>query len=74
MSLLTRAQALILSKQRAKEQVLMIGLGIGYATAGRLLDELEALGIVGPYNGSHPRKILVSEKSSEGSENVLHMG
>lgn len=65
MTLLTRAQALILSQQRAKEQVLMIGLDIGYARAGRLLDELEAMGIVGPYNGSHPRKILQDAQRPE---------
>ena len=34
-------------------------LKIGYARAGRIIDELEAMNIVGPYEGSKPRKVLV---------------
>jgi S-DNA-T family DNA segregation ATPase FtsK/SpoIIIE len=32
---------------------------IGYVTAARLIDELEARGIVGPVQGSNPRDVLV---------------
>jgi S-DNA-T family DNA segregation ATPase FtsK/SpoIIIE len=32
---------------------------IGYVTAARLIDELEARGVVGPVNGSNPRDILI---------------
>jgi S-DNA-T family DNA segregation ATPase FtsK/SpoIIIE len=35
-------------------------LGIGYARAGRIIDNLEKIGIVGPFDGSKARQVLVS--------------
>lgn len=35
-------------------------LRLGYARAGRLIDEMENMGIIGPYEGAKPRKILMS--------------
>ena len=34
---------------------------MGYARAGRVMDQLEAAGIVGPQDGSKPRQVLVSD-------------
>ena len=34
-------------------------LSVGYARAGRIMDTLEAKGIVGPPDGSHPREVLI---------------
>lgn len=35
-------------------------LGVGYARAGRIMDQLEELGFVGPADGNKPRKVLVT--------------
>ncbi|MFS0782239.1 DNA translocase FtsK [Bacillus sp. 1P06AnD] len=43
---------------------------IGYSRAARLIDEMEARGIVGPYEGSKPRTVLVSK--DEYDQDVKH--
>lgn len=40
-------------------------LKVGYARAGRIMDQLEDLGIVGPANGSKPREVLIDELELE---------
>lgn len=44
---------------RASASLLQRRLSVGYARAARILDQLEALGIVGPAEGSKPREVLV---------------
>ncbi|MCI7178286.1 MAG: hypothetical protein MSA00_06635, partial [Bacteroidales bacterium] len=44
-------------------------LGLGYARAGKIMDQLEAAGIVGPQEGSRPRQVLVSDY--EELENII---
>jgi S-DNA-T family DNA segregation ATPase FtsK/SpoIIIE len=39
---------------------------IGYVTAARLIDELEARGVVGPVQGSNPREVLIGLDALEG--------
>jgi len=39
-------------------------LGLGYTRAARLIDMMEEEGIVGPYQGSRPREILVDTKEA----------
>ena len=44
---------------RASASLLQRRLRIGYARAARLLDELEAAGIIGPGEGAKPRDVLL---------------
>ena len=55
------AARLIVSTQRGSTSDLQRRLGMGYAKAGRVMDQLEAAGVVGPQNGSKPREVLVKD-------------
>ena len=54
------AARLVVTTQRGSTSDLQRRLGMGYAKAGRVMDQLEAAGVVGPQNGSRPREVLVS--------------
>lgn len=57
--LLDEAIRVIVADQTASVSMLQRKLKIGYARAGRIIDQLEQKGIVGGYEGSKPRKVLV---------------
>ncbi|MED3552130.1 DNA translocase FtsK [Cytobacillus praedii] len=61
------AVELILEMQTASVSMLQRRFRIGYSRAARLIDEMEARGIVGPYEGSKPRAVLVGKPSDEAS-------
>jgi DNA segregation ATPase FtsK/SpoIIIE, S-DNA-T family len=55
---------LVVEMQTASVSMLQRRFRIGYSRAARLIDEMELRGIVGPYEGSKPRNVLVA-KSEE---------
>ena len=54
------AKTLVIEKQRAGLHLLQAHLKIGFVRAALLLDELERDGVIGPFNGNEPRKVLIA--------------
>lgn len=46
----------------ASVDILRMGFNLGYARAARIIDELEELGVVGPFRGSKPREVFMSRE------------
>lgn len=61
------AVQLIIEMQSASVSMLQRKFRVGYTRAARLIDAMEERGIVGPYEGSKPRKVLVSQQPEETS-------
>lgn len=71
--LIKAALQIILETKKASTSLLQRKLKIGYARAARILDILEEKGIVGPQEGTKPRKVLIDklEENSNDSNNIL---
>jgi S-DNA-T family DNA segregation ATPase FtsK/SpoIIIE len=58
------AARLIVAHQQGSTSLIQRKLKLGYNRAGRLIDQLEAAGIVGPFEGSKAREVLIKDEVS----------
>ncbi len=65
--LFDEAVRLTVESEQASTSYLQRRMKIGYSRAARLMDELEAAGIVGPAEGAKPRKVFVTAEDLEGT-------
>lgn len=63
-----KAIAIVRAENKATASLLQRRMGIGYASAARLLDTLEEMGVIGPFNGSEPREVLPSDEPDDFEE------
>ena len=63
--LLEDAIEVILETGQASTSMLQRRLKLGYSRAARLVDQMEEMGVVGPFEGSKPRQILITRASWE---------
>ncbi len=63
--LVWEAAEIVVSSNMGSTSNIQRRLKVGYARAGRIMDQLEEIGIVGPANGSRPRDVLVDEMELE---------
>ncbi|MCF0207702.1 MAG: DNA translocase FtsK [Bacteroidales bacterium] len=62
--LFEEAAHIIVRTQQGSTSMLQRKFSIGYNRAGKIIDQLEAMGIVGPYEGSKARQVLYSDEES----------
>ena len=67
--MLPAAVDVILETGQASVSMLQRRLKLGYARAARIVDEMEEKGIVGPFQGSKPRSILITKEQWEAKKN-----
>ena len=60
--LLPQAVDVIFDTKQASVSMLQRRLKLGYSRAARLVDQMEELGIVGPFEGSKPRQVLITKQ------------
>jgi S-DNA-T family DNA segregation ATPase FtsK/SpoIIIE len=62
------AKELVIRHQLGSVSFLQRRLKVGYARAGRIMDQLETAGVVGPFEGSKAREVLIKEDEMEAEE------
>jgi S-DNA-T family DNA segregation ATPase FtsK/SpoIIIE len=66
-----QAVQIVLEAKQASVSLLQRRMRIGYTRAARLIDSMEARGIVGPYEGSKPREVLMSLEQYQQNQNRI---
>ena len=62
--LFEEAARLVVNTQQGSTSSIQRRFSIGYNRAGRIIDQLEAAGIVGPFEGSKARQVLIPDEYS----------
>lgn len=65
--LFEEAKAAVVAAGKGSTSYIQRKLGVGYARAARLMDQLEEQGVVGPENGSKPREVLIGGNTGAGT-------
>jgi S-DNA-T family DNA segregation ATPase FtsK/SpoIIIE len=60
--LFNEAAQLIVKHQQGSTSLIQRRLKLGYNRAGRIVDQLEAAGVIGPYEGSKSREVLIDDE------------
>jgi len=63
-SFFEEAARIVVSHQQGSASLLQRKLKLGYNRAGRIVDQLEAAGIIGPFKGSKAREVLIKDPAS----------
>jgi S-DNA-T family DNA segregation ATPase FtsK/SpoIIIE len=63
-ALFEEAALIVVQHQQGSASLLQRRLKLGYNRAGRIVDQLEAAGIIGPFSGSKARDVLISDEIS----------
>ena len=63
-SLFREAAEIIVTAQQGSASLLQRKLKLGYNRAGRIIDQMEAAGVVGPFEGSKARQVLIQDLTS----------
>lgn len=61
-SMFEEAARLVVAHQQGSTSLIQRKLSLGYNRAGRIMDQLEAAGVVGPFEGSKARKVLIQDE------------
>ncbi|MCU0346336.1 MAG: DNA translocase FtsK [Saprospiraceae bacterium] len=61
--MLMEAARLVMQSQHGSTSMIQRRLKLGYNRAGRIMDQLEAIGVVGPAEGSKPREVLLYDET-----------
>lgn len=69
-ALFEEAKEIVIESGKASASLLQRRLKLGYARAARIIDELEAVGIVGPGDGAKPREILALKSADDTMKDV----